>query len=393
MALLQAPLPPSCDVVIIGGGASGTSIAYQLAKRGVDVLLLEATELARGASGRNGGLVDAALDPASPLMEFYLRASASFAGLAEELETDIEYVQDGSLQILLDTDTDIEETHTDFRAHLDRGYPVRWCDRDEVLAMSKLFSKNVIGGWLRYEDGQVNPLLLTYALAEAAARRGAKVRQHTPARGLVVSGERVTAVQTDAGDVTCEQVVVAIEPWSRPFLAALGLDVPVTPQRGQIFVTEPLPPLMTIACLYGNSPNPYIYWRQTRHGSLTIGGCRTVDTHGDWLLGSPGPANSLDIQKMILETIVKVHPGIADVSLIRWWAGVMGFTPDRLPILGRTERYPNLVSAFGFCPNGILCAPLTGRVIADVVTGAEPEVTLEPYRLERFAATKRRRAS
>jgi glycine/D-amino acid oxidase-like deaminating enzyme len=278
MALLQAPLPASCEVVVIGGGVSGSSIAHQLAKRGVDVLLLEATELARGASGRNGGLIDAAIDPSSPLMDFYLRASKSFAALAEELETDIEYVQDGSLQILLDSDTDIEETHADFQAHLDLGYPVRWCDRDEVLAMSKLFPENVIGGWLRYEDGQVNPLLLTYALAEAAAKQGAKIRQHTPARGLTVSGERITAVQTDDGEVACDQVVVAIEPWSRPFLAALGLDVPVLPQRGQIFVTEPLPPLMTVACLYGNSPNPYIYWRQTRSGSLTIGGCRAAST-------------------------------------------------------------------------------------------------------------------
>jgi glycine/D-amino acid oxidase-like deaminating enzyme len=91
---------------------------------------------------------------------------------------------------------------------------------------------------------------------------------------------------------------------------------------------------------------------------------------------------------MILETIVRAHPGIADVSLIRWWAGVMGFTPDRLPILGRSERHPNLVSAYGFCPNGILCAPLTGRVIADVVTGEEPELTLEPFRLERFAVSR-----
>jgi len=385
MGLLNALLPESCDVVVIGGGVSGASITYQLAKRGVDVLLLEAAQLARGASGRNGGLIDGAADPSSPINELYLRASELFPALAEELDTDIEYIRDGSLQILLDTDPDIEETHADFQAHLDLGRPVRWCDRDEVLEMSLLFPENIIGGWLRYEDGQVNPLLLVYALAEAAARAGAKVRQHTPVLGLTTSGDRITTVKTADGDVACGQVIVAMEPWCRPFLAELGLEAPVLPQRGQIFVTEPLPPMMTIAALYGNSPNPYIYWRQTKHGSLTIGGCRTVDTHGDWMLGSPGPSTSLDIQKMILETIVRAHPGIRNVNLIRWWAGVMGFTPDRLPVLGRTERYPNLITAFGFCPNGILLAPLTGRLIADVVTETEPEIALEQFRLERFA--------
>jgi len=251
--------------------------------------------------------------------------------------------------------------------------------------------------------GQTTPLLggVAIALALAAGMAASGTADQASLRILVASGFILLLGIWDDLDPHAE----ALRWWLRllyegclagivvaggvriHFLGTPWLDVPVTPQRGQIFVTEPLPPLMTIACLYGKSPNPYIYWRQTRHGSLTIGGCRTVDTHGDWLLGGPGPASSLDIQKMILETIVKVHPGIADVSLIRWWAGVMGFTPDRLPILGRSQRYANLVSAYGFCPNGILCAPLTGRVIADVVTGAEPEVTLEPYRLERFATT------
>ncbi len=415
MSDLLSPLPAACDVVVLGGGASGSSIAYQLAKRGVDVLLLEAGDIGQGASGRNGGLLDTAVDPGSPLVDYYYRSAELWPGLAEELGdtagVDVEYLREGTLQIVLEGDPDKDETDAEFRGHLEQGYDVRWLDRDETLALSRLFPENTLGGWLRPMDGQVNPLMLCYALALGAARHGGRVRQDTPATALLVetpggvvaaeprrypgvTGARTAAsdvapagkvvgVRTPQGDVRCEQLVVALEPWTRPFLAPLGLDVPVRPQRGQIFVTEPLPPLMEVACLYGSSP--YIYWRQTRHGGLTIGGARPQDHHGDFLLDSVGAATTLDIQRIVLDMVARVHPSLADVAVIRWWGGVMGFTEDLLPVLGRLDEHPNVVTACGFCPNGILCAPMTGQVIADVVTGEAPEVPLEAYSLSRFA--------
>lgn len=441
MSDLLAPFPSSCDVVVLGGGASGTSIAYQLAKRGVDVLLLEAGDIAQGASGRNGGLLDTAVDPGSPLVDYYYRSAELWPRLAEELldtaGIDVEYFRSGTLQVVLEGDTDKDEIDAEFRGHLEQGYDVRWLDREQTLALSPLFPEDTLGGWLRPMDGQVNPIMLCYALALGTARHGGRVRQGTPATALLVQtpgglvaaeprhypgvtgahsagggatgsaaaptgghaapgGDaapegrspaptgRIVGVRTPEGDVLCDQIVVALEPWTRPFLAPLGLDVPVRPQRGQIFVTEPLPPLMEVACLYG--VDPYIYWRQTRHGGLTIGGARPQDTHGDFLLESVSAATTLDIQRIVLGMAARVHPALSDTAIIRWWGGVMGFTEDLLPVLGRLEEHPNVVTACGFCPNGILCAPLTGRVIAAVVVGEEPEVPLEAYARRRFAA-------
>jgi glycine/D-amino acid oxidase-like deaminating enzyme len=384
MADLYAALPAACDAVVIGGGASGTSIAYQLARRGVDVLLLEAGDIAQGATGRNGGLLDSAIDPASPVVEFYYASAAAWPGLAAELPLDVEYVQAGCLQVVLESDKDAAEVDAEFEQHQALGYPVRRLSREETLAVSPLFPETTSHGWLRPEDGQVNPILLAHALAEGAVLAGGRVRQNTPATGLRLDGERVAAVATPDGEVLCDQVVIALEPWSRPFLATLGLDVKVLPQRGQIFVTEPLPPLLAPAMIYGT--DPYIYWRQTRHGSFTIGGCRPLDTHGDWLLEGPSAATTLDIQRLIVGIALRVHPDLARVNIVRWWGGVMGFTPDFLPVLGRSSHYENLVCAFGFCPNGILCAPMTGRVIADVVTGREPEVALDAFSPGRFDA-------
>ncbi len=421
MSDLLAPLPSSCDIVVLGAGASGSSIAHQLAKRGADVLLLEAGDIGQGASGRNGGLLDTAVDPASPLVDYYYRSAELWPALAEELAdtaaVDVEYLQAGTLQIILEGDADKDEIDEEFLGHQKLGYPVRWLDRDEAKDLSALFPDNTLGGWHRPMDGQVNPLLLCYALALAAARHGARVRQNTPATALLVESDgvvsaaeprrfagvtghaagrgrddgsecgpvdgRIVGVRTPEGDVRCEQLVVALEPWTRPFLAPLGLDVPVRPQRGQIFVTEPLPPLMQVACLYGASP--YIYWRQTRHGGLTIGGARPQDKHGDFLLDSVGAATTLDIQRIVLDMAARVHPSLADTAVIRWWGGVMGFTEDLLPVLGRLEKFPNVVTACGFCPNGILCAPITGRTIAAVVLGDEPEVPIDRYAFSRFA--------
>ena len=415
MSDLLAPLPRTCDVVVLGGGASGTSVAHQLAKRGVDVLLLEAGDIGQGASGRNGGLLDTAVDPGSPLVDYYYRSAELWPALAEELfdtsGVDVEYLRAGTLQIVLEGDADKDEIDEEFRGHIEQGYDVRWLDRDQTLELSRLFPENTIGGWHRPMDGQVNPIMLCYALALGTARHGGRVRQNTPATALLVetpggvvaaeprrypgvTGARtagcdatpgkVVGVRTPEGDVRCEQLVVALEPWTRPFLAPLGLDVPVRPQRGQIFVTEPLPSLMEVACLYGVSP--YIYWRQTRHGGLTIGGARPQDTHGDFLLDSVGAATTLDIQRIVLDMAARVHPSLAETAVIRWWGGVMGFTEDSLPVLGRLDEHPNVVTACGFCPNGILCAPMTGHVIADVVVGETPEVPLEAYGLSRFAA-------
>ena len=385
------------------------------------MLLLEAGDIGQGASGRNGGLLDTAVDPASPLVDYYYRSAELWPALAEELAdtagVDVEYLQAGTLQIILEGDADKDEIDEEFLGHQKLGYPVRWLDRDEAKDLSALFPDNTLGGWHRPMDGQVNPLLLCYALALAAARHGARVRQNTPATALLVESDgvvsaaeprrfagvtghaagrgrddgsecgpvdgRIVGVRTPEGDVRCEQLVVALEPWTRPFLAPLGLDVPVRPQRGQIFVTEPLPPLMQVACLYGASP--YIYWRQTRHGGLTIGGARPQDKHGDFLLDSVGAATTLDIQRIVLDMAARVHPSLADTAVIRWWGGVMGFTEDLLPVLGRLERFPNVVTACGFCPNGILCAPITGRTIAAVVLGDEPEVPIDRYAFSRFA--------
>lgn len=383
-AAFHAPLPHTAEVVVVGGGASGSSIAHQLAKRGVDVLLLEAGDLAQGASGRNGGLIDSTEDPASPLAEFYLRAARLFPDLSRELAIDFEYSQDGNLSVLLD-EAEVEPIRRDYEAFLAIGYPVRWLSAEEALAMSVLFPENTLGGMFKPEDGHCNPILLTYAYADAAVSHGAKVRQYTEVTGLRLAAGKLVGVDTADGPVGCEQVVIATEPWSRPFLEPFGLHIPVTPQRGQIFVTEPLPPLLGASCIY-SSGDVYIYWRQTRHGGLTIGGCRPVDTHGDWLLGGPSASTSLEIQKLIVELTERVHPTIGDVSVIRWWGGVMGFTPDNMPILGRTERWPNLITACGFCTLGMHSSPLTGRVIADVVTGREPEVDISHYRLERFAS-------
>lgn len=422
MVDLLAPLPASCDVVVLGAGASGSSIAHQLAKHGADVLLLEAGDIGQGASGRNGGLLDTAVDPGSPMVDYYYRSAELWPSLAEELAdttgVDVEYVQAGTLQLVLEGDTDKDEIDEEFLGHEKLGYPVRWLDREETKGLSALFPENTLGGWHRPRDGQINPLMLCYALALAAARHGARVRQNTPATALLVEKDgvvraaeprrfagvtgtepnagdsqdvrgdgpldgRVVGVRTPEGDVRCEQLVVALEPWTRPFLAPLGLDVPVRPQRGQIFVTEPLPPLMEVACLYG--VNPYIYWRQTRHGGLTFGGARPVDTHGDFLLESVGAATTLSIQQIVLEMAARVHPSLADTAVIRWWGGVMGFTEDWLPVLGRLDAFPNVITACGFCPNGILCAPVTGETIAAVALAEEPTVPITAFGYDRFA--------
>ncbi len=415
MSDLSAPLPPACDVVVLGGGASGSSIAYQLAKRGVDVLLLEAGDIGQGASGRNGGLLDTAVDPASPLVDYYYRSAELWPVLAEELldtsGVDIEYLRAGTLQIVLEGDADKDEIDAEFRGHLEQGYDVRWLDRDETLALSRLFPENTLGGWLRPMDGQVNPLLLCYALALGAARHGGRVRQNTPATALLVETPGGLAAAeprrypgvTGARTAGCDAAPAGPgrrrahargrralrAARRRPRAVDAAVPGPAGARRSRPAPARPdLRHRAAAAAHGGRLPlrrEPVHLLAPDPARGLTIGGARPQDHHGDFLLESVGAATTLDVQRIVLDMAARVHPSLADVAVIRWWGGVMGFTEDLLPVLGRLDEHTNVVTACGFCPNGILCAPMTGEVIADVVTGETPAVPLEPYSLSRFA--------
>ncbi|MGQ0668839.1 MAG: NAD(P)/FAD-dependent oxidoreductase, partial [Actinomycetota bacterium] len=231
------------DVVIVGGGIIGCACAYELARSGASVTLLERSELAAGASGRNQGLYTTPLDPALAQMA---RASlAAYLELAEETPTPAMLDREpcGWLAVAGD-DEEAALAREEAEAAAALGVAVEHLD---VQAAHELEPELATGleGWLLDDGYRLDPAALTVALAHLANRHGATVRHHLPARRLVVRADRVTGVLTDDGVVEADTVVLAAGPWTPGLLETLVLHLPVFGLRGWLIRLRPAAPLFS----------------------------------------------------------------------------------------------------------------------------------------------------
>lgn len=393
------------DVVVIGGGAIGSCVAYLLARRGASVTLLDASTPGRATSASAGGLwplgeslglgcgviFHATKGPASngdhapagpePLprlfMDFLCASNERFPALASELLAltglDIESeVGTGLLYLLYDEG---QQRHA--RAILDwlggdRGRVEAWTPA-QVRARDPLVTGDLLGAIHFPGDNQVNPMLLAEALKRAALAKGARFVGEARARGLELARGRIDAVLSDAGRFACGAVVNAAGAWSGQIAQLAGVSIPVHPVRGQIVCTETL----KAGTLRSNLSTRDCYILQKSHGEVIIGSTtehRGFDTSVRY-----------ENARALAAGAVRAVPALRSATVKRIWAGLRPGTPDELPILGPDGRIGNLFHATGGFRTGIVAAPLTGELVAASVVGAPPPVPIEPFLAARFA--------
>ncbi|MBM4425513.1 MAG: FAD-dependent oxidoreductase [Chloroflexi bacterium] len=367
------------DVVIIGGGIVGCAAAYYLARRGVSVLLLEKNGIGSGASGRSGGGVrqSARVSAELPLAN---ETVALFPTLSDELGVDIEYVQRGNLR-LVETVDHIRPMQVDVTRQQAQGLDVRWVGQADVCEMVPSLSReNVFGASFCPTDGHANPLKLTTGYANAAVRAGAKIMTGCEVRGVrqLDSGDAV--VETTRGDVHARTVIVAAGAGARALCLNLGFgspnggfDLPLANMRYESLVTEALPPMFPY--MFGVAAAD-LFFRQTRHGSIHLGGGMVEQ-------GDDERTTTKNVQ-LAAEHIVRLIPGLGQVSLVRTWGGLDPSTPDGIPIIDRLNE--NIIVAAGFCGHGFAIGPVVGRHLAEWAASGEKPVAFEPFRRDRFGA-------
>jgi len=364
------------DVIIVGGGVIGCSIAYYLAREGVKVTVLDKGEIGGEASRAAAGMLAplAEVEEDGPFQALALAGLRLFPHLSEALEqecgVDIEYLRSGILRVAL---TEEQAEHLKGFAHRrsSPGLELHWLEPDELRALEPGLSPEIRGALYSPEEHQVNADQLVQALARAAAARGAVLRQDTRVMRLLGRGMRVTGVRIPDGTLSAGHVVLAAGAWTAKVAQGIGVDLPVFPVRGQM-----------IALLASRSALRHIVWGEEGYlvpkaNGLIFAGA-TVERVG---FRNNVTVRGLRGLKRMAESLL---PRLADLDAVDAWAGFRPGSADGLPILGPVPGWEGLSVACGHFRNGILLAPITGQLIARSIFDGSSDEALAPFSPARF---------
>lgn len=394
------PFGALAAVVIVGGGIVGAASAYYLAKRGFRVTLLEARDLAYGASGRNLGYVwlhnrrpGAELDLAMTTRKFLPR-------LPEELEYDFELRCNGGM-IFFKTEDQGRVMAEFVRQRNADGVDMRLLDSKEARELAPLLPDTILGATYCPLDAQVNPELYVRAYATAARRLGADVRVGTPVRRLCVEKGRVSGVEIPEGRINAEVVVLATGAWTPQFARSFGLDAPIHPMRLQIVSTAPMPPMLDKLVYGAVAVKQYKIFQdlpgfddkffgvdyEWEHEMLLLQAiCQT--RAGNFLLGCsmdyPGFVWEPDLRgiAMITRAMLQDLPALREARFERAWAGILPFTLDNLPIIDFVPSHEGLMIAAGHV-FGNAAGPTTGVLVSEMIAGVPTTIDVNPFRFNR----------
>ena len=368
------------DIIVIGGGISGTATAYELARRGVRVTLVERGDLASMASGWTlAGVRQSGRHPAElPLAQAAVRR---WQTLAEELGHDVEYRQEGNLRLarMEDEVPAIRQVATDGAA---AGIPIELIDGgDAVRELAPALTPGIVAASYCPTDGHANPTLTVRAFAEAARRPEATILTQTEVRGVLVDGGRVRGVVTQSGELAAEAVVVAAGIYTPRLLAPLGLDLPMNITLVPMLQTEQLTP--TLRQVLGVADGGFA-GRQEVSGRFRLGGTPVPWREGDHTTANVMPTLA-QVQRTIADATALI-PALATARIHRSWGGLIDRTPDVLPVLERSRAIAGLVIGAGFSGHGFCLGPVTGEILADLATEGSTRHAIAPFALDRFGA-------
>ncbi|MGN7407923.1 NAD(P)/FAD-dependent oxidoreductase [Sporosarcina sp. SAFN-010] len=380
------------DVVVIGGGIMGASIAYYGSKAGLDITVLEKKELASGTSSRcDGNILAIDKDPGFD-SQMSLKSQMLVHELDKELEVSFEYRNPGSI-LVCENDAEMEAANQWVTKQQEAGLEFKMLDREDLRNESKYFADDLYGGLECKTDSTVNPYMMTYSMFHSAEKQGAKIHTNTEVKNVSKNETGQFVIETNNGTYTAKKVVNAGGVWAPRLGAMVGLDIPILPRKGQLIVAS--------------RQQPVGLRKVMEFGYLIskFGGERIVDADMEkygvalvfeptesqnFLIGSSREFGGFDtkvnheVTKLIAKRAIRFYPKIADMTVIRTYAGLRPWTEDHLPIISRVEHIPGYFIAAGHEGDGISLAAVTGKLIEEMLNDKETCIPIEPLQLSRF---------
>lgn len=366
----------SADVVIIGGGVIGGAVALALAERALNVLVLEAGRIGRGASWAAAGLLAPDWSGEDPpalttLANDSLALWPDWAAMIEDRSgVNLGFRRDGLLNLQADPDApNLPPDLAIDRPPLGTG---EWLSATEVRNLEPSLTGPILGGVFDPHIAQVDNPRLTPAVARAAAERGVRFRTGAMVVGLTSEGGRCTGARlADGSVISAGTVVLAAGAWSGPLAQSVGITLPVEPWRGQMLSFDTVARPFRHVVLCGE-----MVLIPRGHGPLVVG---TTLEHAGF-----DARVTLSGMVHILSRADRLVPGLGDLPLARTWAGLRPGTPDHLPYLGAVPGWNGLFAATGHGRKGLILAPITAEIVSRQVLDGSVDPRAIPCLLGRI---------
>jgi glycine oxidase len=364
------------DVAIVGAGIIGCSIAFELAKAGMQVCVLERGGIGEESSAAAAGMLSGqhGVTNLGARYQLHVEARELHGRLADDLREqtgiDVGFCRWGLLELLF-TPGEVRAADRCCAIQTQAGLRVECLSREETLALEPALAPDLQGSIRYVDEAHVHNGRLTIALAEAARRTGAELRSGAPALALIRERERVVGVQTSTETVYAEAVIVANGAWSSDLIRPLGLMLPVKPMRGQMLAVRTVPRAVS-QIIYGR----HMYLVPRPDGETLVGA--TVEDVGF------RKEVTLEGLEELIQAGRHIAPGMMGQPVIRTWAGLRPGSPDGLPLVGPVAGLPGLILAVGHHRNGILLGPMTGVLVKQWLVDHVQSPYLDLLRPERF---------
>jgi sarcosine oxidase subunit beta len=378
----EGDLPKRAGVVVVGGGVIGTSIAFHLAEAGVpDVVLIERDELGAGSTSKAAGGVRAQFSDALNI-QLGARSLRAFADFGARPGQEIDFQQVGYL-FLLSRQQDVAAFERSIELQNQLGVPSRLIDPGEAKRLSPpIDTDGLLAAAFSPDDGLATPEAVVQGYAAGARRHGAHLQTACELLDVRLRGEVIQAVVTSKGVIETPALVCAAGAWSRQVGAMVGVDLPVTPYRRQVLLTEPvtgLPQHLPMTIDFASS----LYFH--REGPGLLMGMSLEDE-------PPGFNLARDDAWIprLAQVLARRAPALADIGIAGGWAGLYEISPDHNALIGETRQPARLLYATGFSGHGFLQGPAVGEVVRDLFVGRKPPVDVAPLAVDRFQQAKDR---